>query len=156
MVLSALLSSQYLLKAIREKGGAYGAGAMQDNQTGTFKFFSYRDPRLVETLVDFDESLTWLKNTAITEDMLEQAKLSMISAIDMPLSPSQEPKITFEQDLVGLNVDIREAVRKQILTCSVQDVLDVAIKYLKLEKAHIAVITNLQNAEVLDAPIFEI
>ena len=45
-VLGAVLRNGYLHSAIREKGGAYGAGAMQDSNNRVFKFFSYRDPRL--------------------------------------------------------------------------------------------------------------
>ncbi|KXS47524.1 MAG: peptidase M16C associated domain-containing protein, partial [Marinobacter sp. T13-3] len=49
-VLGGFLRNGYLHRAIREKGGAYGGGAGQDSVTGVFRFFSYRDPRLGETL----------------------------------------------------------------------------------------------------------
>ena len=39
-VLGAVLRNGYLHSAIREKGGAYGAGAMQDIKNKVFKFFS--------------------------------------------------------------------------------------------------------------------
>ena len=41
-VLGAVLRNGYLHSAIREKGGAYGSGAMQDSNNKIFKFFSYR------------------------------------------------------------------------------------------------------------------
>lgn len=156
MVLGNLLSSQYLIKAIREKGGAYGAGAMQDNQSGTFKFFSFRDPRIVDTFKDFDESIEWVQSTQITNDMLEQAKLSVISNIDMPFSPSEEAKLAFEQALSGLDTKLREAFRKQVLTCNAVELVQVAAKYLKLELAHNSVITNAQCAKNLDYHTFEV
>ena len=34
----------YLHRAIREQGGAYGAGASQDSQTGAFRFFPIETP----------------------------------------------------------------------------------------------------------------
>jgi Zn-dependent M16 (insulinase) family peptidase len=156
MVLGNLLSSQYLMKVIREKGGAYGAGAMQDNQSGTFKFFSFRDPRILPTFKDFDASIDWVQNTKITNDMLDQAKLSVISNIDMPFSPSEEAKLAFEQSLSGLDLKLREAFRKQVLMCNVADLVLVAAKYLKLELAHCSVITNSQCAKTLNYHTFEI
>ena len=40
-VLGAILRNGFLHTAIREKGGAYGGGALQDMSARTFKFFSY-------------------------------------------------------------------------------------------------------------------
>ncbi|MCH9674252.1 MAG: insulinase family protein, partial [Gammaproteobacteria bacterium] len=59
-VLAPLLRNGYLHRAIREQGGAYGAGATYSADSGSFRFYSYRDPRLTETLDDFDRSVAWL------------------------------------------------------------------------------------------------
>ena len=40
-VLATVLRNGFLHTAIREKGGAYGAGASNDTATNTFKLFSY-------------------------------------------------------------------------------------------------------------------
>ena len=48
-VLASVLRNGFLHTAIREKGGAYGAGAINDTSTNTFKYFSYRDPKCKET-----------------------------------------------------------------------------------------------------------
>jgi len=45
MVLGDLMTFNYLLPSIREKGGAYGAGC-QVNENGTFTFYSFRDPKI--------------------------------------------------------------------------------------------------------------
>jgi Zn-dependent M16 (insulinase) family peptidase len=55
-VLGAFLRNGYLHRSIREQGGAYGGGASHDANIGAFRFFSYRDPRLIDTLQDFDAS----------------------------------------------------------------------------------------------------
>ena len=39
-ILATVLRNGFLHTAIREKGGAYGAGAANDTATNTFKFFS--------------------------------------------------------------------------------------------------------------------
>jgi len=59
-VLAGFLRNGYLHRAIREQGGAYGGGAGHDADNATFRFFSYRDPRLGETLDDFDNAIDWL------------------------------------------------------------------------------------------------
>ena len=45
LVLTELMRFTYLIPLIREKGGAYGAGA-NINESGTFSFYSYRDPKI--------------------------------------------------------------------------------------------------------------
>ena len=55
-VLGTVLRNGYLHSAIREKGGAYGAGASQDSNNKVFKFFSYRDPKCTETFKEFKKS----------------------------------------------------------------------------------------------------
>ena len=44
-VLGNLMTFTYLLPSIREKGGAYGAGCSV-NESGTFTFYSFRDPKI--------------------------------------------------------------------------------------------------------------
>ena len=72
-ILGGFLRNGYLHRAIREQGGAYGGGASQDSNTASFRFYSYRDPRLEQTLQDFDHAINWLLETDHDEEQLEQA-----------------------------------------------------------------------------------
>ena len=45
LVLSELLTFNYLVPLIREKGGAYGAGCAM-NESGIINFYSFRDPKI--------------------------------------------------------------------------------------------------------------
>jgi len=45
LVLSELLTFNYFLPYIRERGGAYGAGCAF-NESGIINFYSYRDPKI--------------------------------------------------------------------------------------------------------------
>ena len=83
-VLTGFLRNGYLHRAIREQGGAYGGGANYNAASGAFSFFSYRDPRLKETLADFDASINWLLENEHDEKQLEEAILGVISGIDRP------------------------------------------------------------------------
>lgn len=90
-VLAGVLRNGFLHRAIREQGGAYGGGASQDNNTGAFRFYSYRDPRLAETLADFDASIQWLLETELAFSDIEQSILGVISSIDKPASRPVKP-----------------------------------------------------------------
>jgi Zn-dependent M16 (insulinase) family peptidase len=89
-VLGDFLRNGYLHRAIREQGGAYGGGAGYHPDSGAFRFHSYRDPRLADTLADFDRALDWLHTHDHPARTLEEAILGVIAAIDKPGSPAGE------------------------------------------------------------------
>ena len=74
--------------AIREKGGAYGGGASHDSANGVFRFYSYRDPRLMETFDDFRASVDWLLDAEITDEMLERVSENLLTEVQ-PLQLAQ-------------------------------------------------------------------
>ncbi len=142
MVLAAFLRNNYLHRAIREQGGAYGGGASYDADSGAFRFFSYRDPRLVETLADFDSSINWLLENDHEWRLLEEAILGIISNIDKPGSPAGEAKKTFHGILHGRTPEQRRRFRARILDVKQDDLKRVAETYLKVERASTAVISD--------------
>ena len=128
-VLGAVLRNGYLHTAIREKGGAYGSGAMQDSNNKVFKFFSYRDPRCTETFQDFKKSREWsLKN--ISQDQLDEGILGIISSIDKPLSPFGEAMSDFSMNLDRKNIKKRLEIRAKVKACTIDDLVNVSQKYL--------------------------
>ena len=138
-VLGAVLRNGYLHTAIREKGGAYGSGAMQDSNNKVFKFFSYRDPRCTETFQDFKKSREWsLKN--ISQEQLDEGILGIISSIDKPLSPFGEAMSDFSMNLDRKNIKKRLEIRAKIKACTIDDLVNVSQKYLfnKSKKSVIA------------------
>lgn len=139
-VLGGFLRNGYLHRAIREQGGAYGGGASQDNNTGAFRFYSYRDPRFGETLQDFDQSLQWLLNTQHEWQPVEEAILGVISALDKPSSPAGEAKATFHNNLHGRTAEQRRAFRHAVLQVKLEDLQRVARTYLIADRASTAVI----------------
>ncbi len=149
VVLGGFMRNGFLHRAIREQGGAYGGGASQDTNIAAFRFFSYRDPRLEETLSDFDRAIDWVLTNDHTEEQLEQAVLGVISGLDKPGSPAGEAKQTFHNNLFGRTHEQRTAFRKRLLAVTLDDLRQVTAKYLKPEKASIAVVTNQANREKL-------
>ena len=128
-VLGAVLRNGYLHSAIREKGGAYGSGAMQDSNNKVFKFFSYRDPRCTETFEEFKKSREWsLKN--ISQEQLDEGILGIISSIDKPLSPFGEAMSDFSMNLDKKDLEKRLEVRSLVKNCTLDDLINVSQKYL--------------------------
>jgi len=140
-VLAKFLQDGYLHPAIREKGGAYGAGAQFDPESATFRFFSYRDPRLTDTLVDFDRSLDWL-DTSNDPQRLEESILGVIRNLDNPRTPAGAAIQSFYDNLDGRNREFRLRFRDSILNTSFDDIASVARKYLDQRNGTIAVVTN--------------
>ena len=146
-VLGGFLRNGHLHRAIREQGGAYGAGASWDPDTGAFRFFSYRDPRLDETLADFDASVEWLLRGGQQYRELEEAILGVIAAIDRPESPAGEALGAYFAQLHGRTPERRRDFRARILRVTLDDLRRVAQAYLDPNRAHIAVVSNAQMLE---------
>ena len=128
-VLATVLRNGFLHTAIREKGGAYGAGATNDTSTNTFKFFSYRDPKCTETFAAFRDAIEWSK-TSITKQHLEEAILGVVSSIDKPLSPVGEAKNDFNFNLEDISTKERLEMRQRVINCSIEDLTRVSEMYL--------------------------
>jgi Zn-dependent M16 (insulinase) family peptidase len=141
-VLAGFLRNGYLHRAIREQGGAYGGGASHDADNAAFRFFSYRDPRLEETLDDFDHAVRWLQEEKHEWRLVEEAVLGVIGSIDKPGSPAGEAKDAFYNSLYGRTPEQRQHFRKQVLEVSLQDLQRVGETYLRPEQASIAVISS--------------
>jgi hypothetical protein len=141
-VLGGVLRNGFLHRAIREQGGAYGGGASQDSGVAAFRFYSYRDPRLAETLQDFDAAVTWMLETPHEYRALEEAILGVIGSMDKPSSPAGEAKLHFHNRLFGRTHDQRELFRQQILAVSLDDLRRVTETYLQPELASTAVVTS--------------
>lgn len=151
-VLARFIKNGFLHRAIREEGGAYGGGASYDHNGGVFRFFSYRDPRLMDTLADFDQSVSWLLETTHDAEALEQAILGIISDIDKPGSPAGEAKFAFHTALQGRSAETINADRQRIMKVTLEDLKRVAAHYLQPadESAQTtAIITNATNFEGL-------
>ena len=148
-VLAGYLRNGFLHRAIREKGGAYGGGASQDSNSASFRFFSYRDPRLAETLDDFDASIDWLNSSKHENYQLEEAILGVVSTLDKPASPAGEAKQVFYNKLFGSRLDTRKAFRDRVLSTTRKDLMQVADKYFKPSNASTGLITNIDSIQKL-------
>ncbi len=144
-VLGGFLRNGYLHRVIREQGGAYGGGAGHEPGNACFRFYSYRDPRLQETLQDFDGAIEWLLTNEHSEQQLEEAVLGVIGSMDKPGSPAGEAKQAFHNQLYGRTAEQRQQFRERVLKVNLDDLKRVGETYLKPERASVAVITSPAN-----------
>ena len=149
MVLAAYLRNGFLHSAIREKGGAYGGGASYDGNACSFRFYSYRDPRLAETFQDFEASIDWLFNAEQLPHQLEEAILGLIASMDKPGSPAGEAITACYALLHARTPAFRSLLRERLLAVSLDDLKRVADVYLRQQKPSKAVVAPVAKREQL-------
>ena len=146
-VLGHFLTNGFLHRKVREEGGAYGAGAGWDSDTGTFRFFSYRDPRLAETLEDFDAALDWLAGGAHEARQVEEAVLGVVGAIDRPESPAGEAVKAYFGELHGRSPEQRRRFRSRVLSVTLDNLRRVGAAWLDPARASTAVVADRRALE---------
>lgn len=126
-ILSQILTHKHLHHEVREKGGAYGGGAYSRSTGGVFGFYSYRDPNPNNTLKIMQDAGRWAQREAFSDQDLEEAKISVFQRIDAPESVSQEGMTRF---LTGIDEEMEQVKREQLLDVRIRDVKAVARRYL--------------------------
>lgn len=126
-ILSQLLTHKHLHHEIREKGGAYGGGAYHRSMEGLFGFYSYRDPNPVNTLGIMRNAGRWAVDKKWSDRDLEDAKISVFQSVDAPVSVNEEGMGRF---LYGVDEEMKQRKREQLLDVTKEQVRDVAQKYV--------------------------
>ncbi|XP_078393555.1 presequence protease, mitochondrial [Cetorhinus maximus] len=125
-VLARLLTTKFLHREIREKGGAYGGG-VNLSRSGLFTFYSYRDPNSLDTISAFRKSVDWAKAGKFTQEDIDEAKLSVFSTVDAPVAPSDKGLDRF---LYGISDEMKQKWREQLFAIDHDGLIGVANKYL--------------------------
>ncbi|WP_407570691.1 insulinase family protein [Deinococcus altitudinis] len=147
LVLSRLLSSEYLLKELREKGGAYGGGAGYDARGGIFRMTSYRDPNIGRTFGVFRQARAFL-DTELGARELTEAILGASKGLDPLTSPDTVGRMRFYGDLGGYTPEVQEAFLEGLLKVNLDDLKRVMDTYLTPDKAAYALVAGKDpNAE---------
>lgn len=128
-VLAYLMTHQYLHREVREKGGAYGGGASYSALEGVFSWYSYRDPNPLKSVSTFSDAAKWAAGASngLTEQQLEEAKLSLLGSMDAPISVRSEGMSYFKH---GITDEMRQTRRDCLFSVTLQDVREAADKYL--------------------------
>lgn len=122
-ILAKLLTHKYLHHEIREKGGAYGGGALSRGLTGVFGMYSYRDPNPDNTLQIYHNAAKFAAEREWTDRELEEAKLSVFQGLDAPVSVNQEGMVRF---LSGVDGGMEQKRREWLLDVDSKQVREAA------------------------------
>jgi Zn-dependent M16 (insulinase) family peptidase len=104
----------YFLPEIRLKGNAYGGGANIDDTTGTFSLFSYRDPRIVETLAVFDGLRAFVESANWSQADVDRAIIGVAKSAERPIRPGEATGTALWRHVRGDTNEMRE--RRYALT----------------------------------------
>ncbi|CAM4587891.1 unnamed protein product [Leuciscus chuanchicus] len=125
-ILGRMMTAKFLHGEIREKGGAYGGGARMGGG-GLFSFYSYRDPNSTQTLSAFRGGVEWAREGRFTQQDIDEAKLSVFSAVDAPVAPSDKGLGRF---LNGITDEMKQRYRERLFAVTDNNLSDVAGRYL--------------------------
>ena len=149
-VLAAFLGGDLLQRAVRERGGAYGAGARYCARTCTVRLFSYRDPRLAETLRDFDRAIETLHRRPPDGRRLEEAILRAVREIDKPKAFQVAAFGRYLDELQGRGAEGSRALRAAVLGAGPGQLRQVAERYLRPEQGCAGVLAGAGREGELD------
>ncbi len=121
LLASRLLSYDYLWNEVRVKGGAYGCG-FSTARPGSMGFYSFRDPRVDETVARIGDAGAWLGRLELTTQEAEGYVVSTVAGFDAPLKPRDLIRRQDAMFLSGVTPAMRAAVREGILEATVADV----------------------------------
>ncbi|XP_013369108.1 PREDICTED: presequence protease, mitochondrial [Chinchilla lanigera] len=148
-ILARLMTTKFLHTEIREKGGAYAGGAKL-SYNGIFTFYSYRDPNSVETLQSFEKAVDWAKAGDFTQQDIDEAKLSVFSAVDAPVAPSDKGLDHF---LYGLSNEMKQMHREQLFAVGHDGLTAVSDRYLGVGKStHGLALVGPENEKISKDP----
>lgn len=127
---SHILENVILHKLIREEGGAYGGGAVSNGLSGNFYFYSYRDPKIADTLKAFQIAIEAIAAGAFDLDDLEEAKFEMIQDFDAPIPPGSRGETAYSWMASGITDEIRQNFRNRLLALTKEDIINACKKQI--------------------------
>jgi Zn-dependent M16 (insulinase) family peptidase len=150
-VAAQLMSSIFLHREIRERGGAYGGGCSLDALSGVFSFYSYRDPGCIKTVAAFRASVDWISDESnYTDREVDEALLSIFAAIDAPTSPSQKGVGEF---VTGITHEMRQSRRDAYLRVTRADLSRVVGTWMSMDVLDASPITCVGNGSAVPAGV---
>ena len=120
-VIRKLLNSEYIWQKIRVQGGAYGGRLMFDTYSGIAAFLSWRDPNIVGTLQNFDQSGAYLRALDLREDDLEKAIIGAVGDLDSHSLPDAKGFQAMLRHQLGYTDEMRQQYRDEVLGTTLAD-----------------------------------
>ena len=125
-VINKFLRTTYIWEKIRVQGGAYGGFISYDVYSGSFNYVSYRDPNLLGTLENYDGLPAYLRNLKLPKSELIKSIIGTIGDMDSYQLPDAKGYSSMVRYLAGYTDDMRQEMRDQVLSASVDDFRNLA------------------------------
>jgi Zn-dependent M16 (insulinase) family peptidase len=121
-VMATFLNSGYLWSAIRDKGGAYG-GRVSSSDSNDITFQTWRDPRITESILDFQKSPDYLSKENFSKKDLHSSQISFFSKLDAPKTKNQLLFEELNSLITGQHKEESLRIRKSLKELSVDSTI---------------------------------
>lgn len=121
LVASKYLSATWLWERVRVAGGAYGGYCAFDRLSGVFRFLSYRDPNLLDTLAVYDQAGRFLREADVSASELTRTVVGTIGDLDLYQLPDAKGFTSLTRHLSNDTDDARQRLRDEILSTGASD-----------------------------------
>ncbi len=119
LVANKLVRTGWLWNRVRVQGGAYGAFCSFNRRSGVLGFLSYRDPNLLETLNNFDQTGNFLRSADVNHEELTKSIIGVIGDLDGYELPDEKGYTAMLRYLIGETDEEMQVLRDQVLSTSV-------------------------------------
>lgn len=121
LVLSQILSSEWLQNQVRVIGGAYGSWAAF-MPSGEGYFASYRDPNLSETLDNYRKTVDYLDNFDVDDKAMTRFIIGTVASLDQPRTPSGRGDEAVSRYFKKITKQDVQKVRDEVLATTPEDI----------------------------------
>lgn len=121
LVLSKMLTYDYLWSEVRVKGGAYGTRASFSNN-GFVSFTSYRDPHVGRTYDVFRSIPEFLKNFSADESEMTKYVIGAVSVLDSPLRPKTAAYLEDLRAFRGITAEDMRRFRSETIDATAEQI----------------------------------
>ena len=121
MVLSKILSLDWLWNEVRVRGGAYGV-SFGVSANGKAVFTSYRDPSVGKTLDAYDNTVEYLRDFAARTPDIDKYIISTAAGYERPLCPRDIGNAAQNNYFEHYNDECRRADKKLVMSTKPEDI----------------------------------
>ena len=121
LVISNMLRTTWLWERVRVQGGAYGGFCTFDHRSGTFTYVSYRDPNLLATLNNYDQTADFLRDIDLPQEEVTKSIIGVIGELDDYQLPDAKGFTSLGRMLAGDTEAGRQKLRDEVLATSAAD-----------------------------------
>ena len=140
-VLSRILTLDYLWNEVRVKGGAYGTG-FQVARTGNVVFYSYRDPRQIETLSSLYKAKQYVEQFDLSEDEMAKYIIGALAILDRPKKPAEIGRYEDGCYFTNWSSEDTTRIRQEITKTTSQHIKGYARIFEEMEKKDYACVVG--------------